>query len=389
LAKFHSVLTKTFTLATAWQSAKRVEALRLEAMHEAMREARQSMPRTVGSRAPQLRRGSVRIREAIEFIRGTSVTNVGLMHDQRAVGLTDILSRGASIFSPAMQATPALFARSRPVLRYGFFVSHSWSASRWEKYFGLLYRFSFVPALVAMHLASLLAGALFVAGVLPPMATLAFADLPGVQVPGGAYCQLIGTAAFVAVLLGWVRLVSLAEAVGLVARRECFVDKMCISQIDDSDAKVRGIDQIGRFLRNSEELLILWSPDYFSRLWCCFEIAVYLHLGERGALKKPSGATALRSALQQNRGSESRSVSQLSRGSTSHSASMPSRGSGSTSASHSASLQRRIVLVPLPLAKAGLLLGGNCAPLHLHIPAIPSGTQACYIDPQLQLYHWG
>jgi hypothetical protein len=31
---------------------------------------------------------------------------------------------------------------------------------------------------------------------------------------------------------------------------------MCIDQTD-SDAKARGIDQIGRFLRNSDELLIL------------------------------------------------------------------------------------------------------------------------------------
>jgi hypothetical protein len=208
---------------------------------------------------------------------------VSLVDDQRGVELADVMSHGARIFSPALSDTPALYARSRPVARFHFFVSHSWSASRWDKYVGLLYRFNLVPALFAMHLASLLACALFVAGVLPPMATLGYAladDLLGVRLPSGAYCQLAGTAAFVAVLLGWDRLVALAEAAGLAARRDCFVDKMCIDQADD--AKARGIDQIGRFLRNSEELLILWSPDYFSRLWCCFEIAVFLHFQQTG-----------------------------------------------------------------------------------------------------------
>ena len=89
-----------------------------------------------------------------------------------------------------------------------------------------------MPALVAMHLASLLACALFATGVLPPMATLALsplsADLPSVRLPSGAYCQLVGTAAFVAVLLGWGRLVALAETMGLAARRDCFVDKVVL-----------------------------------------------------------------------------------------------------------------------------------------------------------------
>ena len=109
---------------------------------------------------------------------------------------------------------------------------------------------------------------------------------------------------------------------------------MCIDQAT-SDTRSRGIDQIGRFLRNSEELLILWSPDYFSRLWCCFEVAMYLHFlragdnpllppgdGERGALRRKSST----------------------------------RGSF-----HAAQQQRKIVLVPLSLAISGLLLAGNPA----------------------------
>jgi hypothetical protein len=132
-------------------------------------------------RASGARRVSARIREVL------SRTSPSQTDDQRAVGLADVLSRGASIFSPDVEATPALFA-STPVS--SFIISHSWSASRWDKYAGLLYRTSLVPAL-----ASLLACALFVVGVLHAMATLEYAEQP--EQPGeepiGAYCQL-GTA---------------------------------------------------------------------------------------------------------------------------------------------------------------------------------------------------
>jgi hypothetical protein len=143
--------------------------------------------------------------------RTSTASNPSTCDDQRAVGLADVLSCGAQIFSPYLQATPALFARSRPVSRFRFFISHSWSAPRWDKYAGLLYRTSLVPAIVGLHLASLLACALFVAGVLPPMVTLEYAEQG--KEPISAYCQLFGVAAFVAVLLGWGRLAALAESV--------------------------------------------------------------------------------------------------------------------------------------------------------------------------------
>jgi hypothetical protein len=108
---------------------------------------------------------------------------------QRAVGLADVMSRGARIFSDDAEAAPA-YARSRAVPRFNFFISHSWSASRWDKYAALLYRFNLVPALVAMHLASLLTCALFAAGLLPPMGTVSYAEMPGVRVNHGVYCQV-------------------------------------------------------------------------------------------------------------------------------------------------------------------------------------------------------
>jgi hypothetical protein len=83
---------------------------------------------------------SVRLQDVMGFMDRTSASRPSLLAEQRAVGLADAMSRGAMIFDSAVQATPALFARSRPVPMYNFFVSHSWSASRWDKFAGLLYR---------------------------------------------------------------------------------------------------------------------------------------------------------------------------------------------------------------------------------------------------------
>jgi len=44
--------------------------------------------------------------------------------------------------------------------------------------------------------------------------------------------------------------------------------------------KRRGIEALGAFLAKSDVMLILWSPDYFLRLWCAYEVAVYKSLDE-------------------------------------------------------------------------------------------------------------
>ncbi|CAK9059566.1 Putative serine/threonine-protein kinase [Durusdinium trenchii] len=54
----------------------------------------------------------------------------------------------------------------------------------------------------------------------------------------------------------------------------CFLDMVCIDQTD-SELKERGVYGIGGWLSVSTELRILWSPPYFSRLWCVFELAAY------------------------------------------------------------------------------------------------------------------
>ncbi|KAF4657658.1 hypothetical protein FOZ61_006139 [Perkinsus olseni] len=54
-----------------------------------------------------------------------------------------------------------------------------------------------------------------------------------------------------------------------------FLDKCCIPQ-KDPIVKAYGISRLADNLHASDKLLILWSPDYLDRLWCVYELAVFL-----------------------------------------------------------------------------------------------------------------
>ena len=58
-------------------------------------------------------------------------------------------------------------------------------------------------------------------------------------------------------------------------RNDQFLDKACISQ-ESTETMTEGISNLHVFLQRSKRLVILWSPDYFTRLWCTWEVAVYV-----------------------------------------------------------------------------------------------------------------
>jgi hypothetical protein len=62
-----------------------------------------------------------------------------------------------------------------------------------------------------------------------------------------------------------------------LGRPSCFLDKCCIHQTDEGK-KALGIKQLGAFLRYSGRMVVLWQPQYFTRLWCVYELAAFMHI---------------------------------------------------------------------------------------------------------------
>lgn len=167
---------------------------------------------------------------------------------------------------------------SFPTDKYDTFISHSWMTSRWKKYIAFLYHYSLIPAASMAFLVSLAACYLQVFFYLP-----VFGYTPlypgGPPVMASTWCQILGGLTFFATLFLWDRAYALFEMI-TEQKKSFFVDKLCICQTDSS-RKQRGIDALGVFIRNADEMFVLWSPEYFTRLWCCFELAIFLEASIR------------------------------------------------------------------------------------------------------------
>ncbi|EER01262.1 hypothetical protein Pmar_PMAR020168 [Perkinsus marinus ATCC 50983] len=152
------------------------------------------------------------------------------------------------------QGNEDTYTLSRSVDHLDAFVSHSWSANPPLKHMGLVAsQYYFLGYIVANAVVICVGAGLsfavtdriaflfaFVASVISFLLALFF----GCRIPGYKHAMI-------------------------------FLDKCCISQTDQV-AKLRGIRGLSSFLGKSNELLILWSRDYFKRLWCVFEVASFL-----------------------------------------------------------------------------------------------------------------
>eukprot|EP00929_Paragymnodinium_shiwhaense_P075332 TRINITY_DN38508_c0_g1_i2.p1 TRINITY_DN38508_c0_g1~~TRINITY_DN38508_c0_g1_i2.p1 ORF type:complete len:377 (-),score=32.56 TRINITY_DN38508_c0_g1_i2:925-2055(-) len=147
------------------------------------------------------------------------------------------------------------------------FISHDWATKRRKKFQTLCMIYNGLAAAGWSCLGSALAG-------LCQMAYAASARASdGSDSPIFPYCgaRLVGVIVFVIIFLDWQRL-----------RRPChppqwlFVDKLCINQMDEQ-LKAEGILSLAGFLRHTNRIVVLWTPRYFTRLWCTFELAAWFH----------------------------------------------------------------------------------------------------------------
>jgi hypothetical protein len=211
----------------------------------------------------------------------TSSTKLGFKIEDsdlvRAVTLTPLLRgfgrhfRANALADVVFSAEEAelLFGLSRKVDRIGEFLSHSWRGSAFAKYLALCLHFNSAPANVV---ACLVALAVFFLGLFDILPSWTVEQTFGV--PLSFWSSFLGAFTYLLALVTWHHM---PASVG--GGRSCavFFDKLCVHQYKQ-DLKEAGIRSFAAFIARSDRFLVLWSPDYFARLWCTLELAAYLKL---------------------------------------------------------------------------------------------------------------
>eukprot|EP00929_Paragymnodinium_shiwhaense_P036411 TRINITY_DN19522_c0_g1_i1.p1 TRINITY_DN19522_c0_g1~~TRINITY_DN19522_c0_g1_i1.p1 ORF type:complete len:639 (+),score=43.39 TRINITY_DN19522_c0_g1_i1:226-2142(+) len=192
----------------------------------------------------------------------------------RAAPMTEVLS-GVGKHWKSIATTAADYELSEDVSEMDYFLSHDWGTSRFEKLLTLCLFFN-------RRAACLVSCALAV-----PIALVGSSPLVTASIRSDA-AKIVCPFVYILTLLFGQRLL------GLLWRPPyAFLDKLCIHQTDEKKKKA-GILGLAGFLRASRRLLVLWSPNYFSRLWCTYELVTwgYLHGFESGTVKFLPGSAS-------------------------------------------------------------------------------------------------
>ena len=142
------------------------------------------------------------------------------------------------------------YSLSQVVTSLDAFLSHDWGTSRWAKMLAMMIIFNSRAAFITSMLASLV------------LAIWAYCDALPRRQTWTVWPPLV---TFYMFLFFWQRIRLLFKPPRMV-----FLDKLCISQ-DNDELKAQGIAGLATFLLKSRKMTILWSPRYFSRLWCTYE----------------------------------------------------------------------------------------------------------------------
>jgi hypothetical protein len=191
----------------------------------------------------------------------------------RGVSLPSLMAGGARLFADdgaAARVDPTgTFALSKPVESLTYFISHSWRTSRLLKYCAFCVRFNLERAAIASACANFIAYtvSLFYQDALPEWLVADFFHVSDYAPSKGTMlCEATGILVFIPVLL--------LGHLAFDRQDSFFLDVACISQ-DDEKLKASGIASLGAILDRSERMLVLCDGNYFSRLWCLFEISAF------------------------------------------------------------------------------------------------------------------
>eukprot|EP00928_Gymnodinium_smaydae_P034021 TRINITY_DN24200_c0_g1_i1.p1 TRINITY_DN24200_c0_g1~~TRINITY_DN24200_c0_g1_i1.p1 ORF type:complete len:592 (+),score=22.66 TRINITY_DN24200_c0_g1_i1:62-1837(+) len=190
----------------------------------------------------------------------------------RAASLRLVLRRSRTLFSTsALGATT--FEMSKPVREIDEFLSHAWRTPGWLKTVALMYYANCRRACIMSFATTVLVHGLACAGIGLPEEQLGLSYVVG----DGDIIAFQFRLDFILPCLMFMIVIVFGQELPCISQGNCFVDRCCIHQADDQK-KALGIQQLGGFLRNSRRLVILWQPEYFSRLWCVYEIAAFHHI---------------------------------------------------------------------------------------------------------------
>ncbi|KAF4655847.1 hypothetical protein FOZ61_007346 [Perkinsus olseni] len=159
-----------------------------------------------------------------------------------------------------------LYALSEPVDELDEFISHSWNAD---------------PNVVlwTMHLRVNFWLAVTISIICTILLSWGLRMSPGLS-------AIVGILIYVTVLARGHEIPLKIPGVRRHSEAKVFFDRCCIDQVDPV-RKAAGIRSIGAYLNKCDTFLLLWSDDYFQRLWCVFELACFLKGSERMAKQRP------------------------------------------------------------------------------------------------------
>lgn len=174
------------------------------------------------------------------------------------------------------------------------FISHSWVVPWWPKVLALTLVYNKRAAAFSSVFVAVSAALLQQNAILPPMGKANAQELitgsfvfpvngdgeRDDQLPFGMWSVLSGTLVLSILLLFWQRI---SYWVPCKRKKLVFLDKLSINQSDE-DEKDAGIRALGAFLAHTNRMVILWSPIYFRRLWCTYELAVFKYVERRDPL---------------------------------------------------------------------------------------------------------
>ncbi|CAJ1416679.1 unnamed protein product [Effrenium voratum] len=167
-----------------------------------------------------------------------------------------------SLLSPSNsrehEVADRVYEASKPTFRVGTFVSHVWNSARWRKFLALCYSLNVTFAVVTATLSWLVL-------ILGAVTSYGLFGMGGRSFLAGLFVWVPTIIFFLCVF--WGHLV-------YCPAHDMWVDKLCIHQTR-AKLKESGVNALPEIVATSDKMIMLWDPEYFDRLWCCAEVAIF------------------------------------------------------------------------------------------------------------------